>query len=348
MTFYTSPTLLTGKVPGQITSSGKIAGLGKSGTVWYGPLAGEADFTYSDVKPGTVAPTPPPPVVTPPPPPPPPVVTPPAPAAPFHILKVGNDRYSWNSDITLAWNDGACLGAMVSITKDANPLFAGGKAIRAAFFDHAKQFDVVGHGRWIEGFSAGADVGGKRVTAANLPLSGYHLIKGAFGDGLNWKGATAFGLAVEQDPVLTKRETRVKVTLTNTTDKPMHNVRYMRSVDFDMDDDSVPNRDVDAFPTNNSIPAVGTALCGFRGVGKGLYGYLTTEDTRAKASIFGFANVDPYAAAAYDAAKPVNPTAKAGDLTANLCWHVGTLLPGESTTLVYRLGITDDPKAIGF
>lgn len=214
----------------------------------------------------------------------------------------------------------------------------GSSIYRVGLYLTAANLELLLHGRAVEGFTVGTVVDGKRTVQSNQQLAGPAQIPGAMDDQAVWTSTTAAGLRIEQRPSIVGDAVRLDITVTNTSAKTMTDVRYMRSADFDMDDDSVPDRDTNAFPTDNRIVARGSVRAGLRGVGKGLFAFLRSDDTRAVASFFGFVNTDPYAPAAFNKPQAVG-TAKTSDVTCNLTFGLGTLAPGQSTSFSLELAV---------
>jgi len=140
---------------------------------------------------------------------------------------------------------------------------------------------------------------------------------------------------------------RNQVTLKNVGVTPIDSVRFMRN--FDPDNTVFQHG---SYNTHNTIPFTQEAGDGkavviadtnipgqpvdpvkaVNGSDSPIMFY--SSDARARVSIYGFSNKNPYQAQAYDAALPKG-TVIVGDLAITITFDVGTLAPGASETVVY-------------
>ena len=140
------------------------------------------------------------------------------------------------------------------------------------------------------------------------------------------------------------------VTLTNLGDDTMTGLRYMRSAD--------PDQDVDVgglYATANDVlldPAAGSGIAAVdaQGQASGQSVLLLTDQTaldvlnglddgsiQARASAFGFENLDPFAGWAFD--HPADPDGAVGDIAVNLVFDLPDLAPGQSVTISWVTSI---------
>lgn len=292
----------------------KKYGLPKTGN-WYGPIPGEPDFTYSDVKPGA-APTPSPaPTPAPPPPPPPPApeptpaptpAPPPAGTVPMSAMRLG-EVFLQTADITVGINEwggfGTTKNAPTGYRTDAEHGF-----LRVGIYVPGLT-DITLPGRAIEG--PGWVINGKRH--ANMLLQGYYEMPGAFVDALTWAGE-ASGLKSVERFSITGRTIRIEMTDTNVSNAPIDLVAF-RSIDPDQ---------TDKFVTTNKVSAPGIMECG-------LPGKVGTLIFRAAGASFCYADYSK----SQDIGTPqaVGVT-RAKDETVQAVWPSVRLAPGESVTRV--------------
>ena len=310
---------------------------------------------YSYTKFGVACPTP---VVTPPVEP--PVVTPALdqPADVKLIVRSHNLTYSGappkvpelfmaNGKLSITVSDGGSLGGYGQVPEGYGSAVNQG-LLRASFYLLAPNLEFIAHGANVEGFTAAYAVDGKKEFHTSASLMGYRFIPGAVNNTGGWIGKTTTGLNINQHIRMEDTVLRFKVTLTNSTTKTMTDVRYMRTVDPDMDDDSVPDRDRNAFATNNYIPARDLVVAGLRGVGLGHYFFLRGVTPGAVGSYYGtWVNSDPYAPLAFDAPQPIHTAAVSSGVSINLTYSVGDLAPGQAKTLEFLMGVTKTPSTIG-
>ncbi|MGN7160868.1 hypothetical protein [Sphingomonas sp. SAFR-052] len=304
-------------------------------TTIYGPCPGLPDFSYrvrqacaEDTAPVVVTP----PVVVQP-----PVVVAPAPNPIFKVVRMGTERYVVGKDIVFGLNDFGGIGTLYNAPPGVSTAKSYG-FLRAGIYRPSSNIEANLNGRSIEGFNIGYSIGGSRVLYSNQLLTGYYQMPGKFDDGARWTGATPTGLAIVQDVELVDSHLRFNVTLTNTTSKTMTGLRYMRTADFDTN--SLDNRytAANSFSTDNAIPSRGIVLAGLRGMGAGTTALLSSPTAGAVATFYGFVNLDPFAAAAYDAPQPVG-SAKTSDVTSNVTIALGDLPPGATATVQIDIGL---------
>ncbi|WP_076072092.1 cadherin-like domain-containing protein [Sphingomonas montana] len=207
--------------------------------------------------------------------------------------------------------------------------------------------DAMLAGTPVEGFSVGYDIGSKHYVKTNNERLGTTQITG--GDTTNlstatsakagWVGTTTENVKVSQTVTLADdaKYLKFEVTMTNQSTATLDDLRYMRTID--------PDHGAD-FKTINTIVEQGgddkggALAAAYMTNGKNPLFYYT-QDERAKVSTFGLANLDPYAKAAWDDAAKIGTSVKA-DQAINLDFSLGKLAAGESTTVTFYLGITDD------
>jgi len=68
--------------------------------------------------------------------------------------------------------------------------------------------------------------------------------------------------------------------------------------------------------------------------------FFYSTDAAAVASVFGFSNTDPYAAAAYDSPSPKNQTVQQ-DVAITMTWDSGALAAGESKSFIYYTSLDE-------
>ncbi len=138
-----------------------------------------------------------------------------------------------------------------------------------------------------------------------------------------------------------------QVTLKNVSDHTISRVRYMRNVDPDNTEDIGGE---ESFTTRNKILNTFAAGDGkavvvadtswnnddpvFQAIGSRAPLLYFSNDSRARVSTYGFDNENPYDSEAYNAAQ-AKGTEVTDDIAINIDFDVGTLAPGQSTTLTY-------------
>lgn len=304
-------------------------------TTVYGPCPGLPDFSYRVRQ--ACAEVSAPPVVTPPVVVEPPVVVAPAPDPTFKVVRMGAERYVVGKDIVFGLNDFGGIGTLYNAPPGVSTAKSYG-FLRAGIYRPSSNIEANLNGRSIEGFNIAYSIGGSRVVYSNQPLTGYYQMPGKFDDGARWTGATPTGLAIVQDAELVDSHLRFTVTLTNTTARVMTGLRYMRTADFDTNNLDNRYTVANSFSTDNSIPSRGTVLAGLRGIGSGTTAFLSSPNAGAVATFYGFVNLDPFAAAAYDAPQSVG-AAKTSDVTSNVTIALGDLAPGASATVQIHIGL---------
>ncbi|MBT3275592.1 MAG: hypothetical protein HN368_20725, partial [Spirochaetales bacterium] len=134
------------------------------------------------------------------------------------------------------------------------------------------------------------------------------------------------------------------ITLTNTNNFSVDNVRYMRSFDPDQDQDAVNVGDSQSFFTNNDVenPSSNSsvAISQAAGVFSNLSVNLVSLDGSARGSNFGFTNRNPFDSRAFDS--PVDGGASADDIAITLTMNFGTMLAGETITKTFATAFQSD------
>ncbi len=132
---------------------------------------------------------------------------------------------------------------------------------------------------------------------------------------------------------ISDKEFATTVTLTNTTGDTLYDVRYMRNLDPDMDVDFNGTydtlNDVLSNPGGGSTEARVRAIGPVSGVGIDFY----ANDSRARASSFGFTNKDPFATSAYST--PVDPNGARADEAISITVALGDLAAGQSASFTF-------------
>ena len=136
------------------------------------------------------------------------------------------------------------------------------------------------------------------------------------------------------------KQIAVVITMTNVGDDEVFDVRYLRNVDPDQDEETTGS-----FTTRNTVlsnfPADGRAVVQAEGVNTGVPFLYAATDSRLRASYGGFANRDPYAGFLYD--NPPTPgVTNVDDEAVTMTADVGSLMPGESKTFQFFLGFEED------
>jgi hypothetical protein len=142
---------------------------------------------------------------------------------------------------------------------------------------------------------------------------------------------------------------RNEVTIKNISSSSWDGARYMRTMD--------PDNTVDVggqFVTNNTVTHTvaedGKAVVKAETYREDDPIYLAFDsrapifyystDAAAVASVFGFSNSDPYAAAAYDNPRPKNETVQQ-DVAITMTWDSGPLAPEESKSFTYYTSLDE-------
>lgn len=205
--------------------------------------------------------------------------------------------------------------------------------------------------RWIVGYKQG----GTPTTASNAFLNGsmgianYTVTNQSSGDQLKSTGNGSLNSKLEITQVVSFNRAdkffKNVVTLKNIDSSNLDSVRFMRS--FDPDNTRDQNG---TSATHNEVQYTHAAGDGkavvvgdtsnnpndpvflINGSRSPILFY--SKDTRAKVSVFGFSNTDPYAASAYDSAQPKGYSVNA-DQAITITVDVGTLTPGASSDFTY-------------
>ena len=195
-----------------------------------------------------------------------------------------------------------------------------------------ERIETVIHGSVVEGFVIGWSTG----KVSNIPGTALRSIEGKWSPEGIWVGSSG-PLEVTQSVVVTDSGVSFKVSLLNIGATTLENLRYLREVDFDTDDDAIVggkpiNRSTDAYPVNGKIVERNKVQCGLRGEGKNRSVTLGTDDSRAVATFIKLGttiNANPLAPELYEKAQIVGYT-KTGDILANLVFAFGSLAPGAT------------------
>lgn len=303
-------------------------------TTVYGPCPGLPDFRYR-VRQACEVVTVPPVTVEP------PVVEPEksvvVPAPGFTVVTTGKERILLGRDIVVGLNEWGGVGTTFDAPKGV-PTAASYGFPRVGMYRPSTNLEVSLNGRAIEGFSISYTLNGVPVRYSNQWLTGYYQMPGKFDAAARWTGSTPTGLAIVQDAELIGSTLRFTTKLTNTTGSAMTGLRYMRTADFDTNGMNNTYAAKDSFATDNRIVSRGMVQAGLRGSGKGATAVLSSPDTGAVATFFGFVNLDPAVPTAYVAPQPVGAAATS-DVTSNVTIDKGDLPPGASTTVVTEIGL---------
>lgn len=205
--------------------------------------------------------------------------------------------------------------------------------------------------RWSVGYKQGEDThtGSNALLGGGSDISDNSVTDESGDNRLQARSTGTFNEAIETTQVISFERAnkffRNEVTLKNIGGSTAESVRYMRSFD--------PDNTVDQggeYDTRNYVPYTHQG-----GDGKAVVVADTSlndsdpvyetngsrspilffsDDTRARASTFGFSNSDPYEAEAYDEA-PSKGTSVDADQAISIAFDVGNLAPGQSQTVVY-------------
>ncbi|NJL49376.1 MAG: DUF4347 domain-containing protein [Leptolyngbyaceae cyanobacterium SM2_5_2] len=202
--------------------------------------------------------------------------------------------------------------------------------------------------RWVVGYKTGDSV----FRGSNSALEGPSDIPTSVnntstGDTLSAVINSTFNDVLEIDKVVSfdvnDKYFKTQITLTNISDSTLNSVRYMRSFD--------PDNTVDLggeYETVNTVigtiaedgyAAVEARNLGpgdpvFDGTGSFAPIVLYSNDPRAVASYFGFANTDPYVDEAYNL-PPTRGVDYTDDIGITLTFDVGSLAPDTSTSFIF-------------
>lgn len=136
---------------------------------------------------------------------------------------------------------------------------------------------------------------------------------------------------------------RTEVTLKNLTDQVWEGARYMRT--FDPDNTQFRGGRFDTANTvTYTIAEDGKAVVKaethrdddpmYLATGSRMPFFFYSTDPAARASVFGFANTDPYKSEAYDNPQPKGATI-IDDVAITITWDSGTLAPGKSKSFIF-------------
>lgn len=205
--------------------------------------------------------------------------------------------------------------------------------------------------RWVVGYKVDdtEHTGSNGLLVNANDIGDYEVEDTSSGSQLEATGNGMFNSTLDITQIVSFDETDKfflnEVTLANSGEEAIDNVRYMRSFD--------PDNTVDQggdFATQNTITYTHEAGDGkavvradtsnddsdpvFDTNGSRSPIFFYSNDDRARVSAFGFANSDPYAADAYDDALEKGESLT-GDMGITITFDVGTLTPGESETVSY-------------
>ncbi|WP_076071730.1 hypothetical protein [Sphingomonas montana] len=320
---FTSATHLVGKVAGQITSSGKVPGLGPKGAVWI-DKGQQPNGSWLYWRKGYAPPSPT-------------AIPTPIPSPTARIDYIGAEAFMQSDRLAVGLNASGTLGTRASapagiITdRDSGFLRVGMVAIGAKGEDIAG--DAMLKGTPVEAFVVAYQVGAKIVRVVNAERLGPSQMTGEIlpePDRVTWVGDTA-DLHILQTMTLAGGVLTIDVAIVNASTKTLTDLRYMRLIDPDHD------ANPDAFKTTNAIVAPAAVSATASGVTL----TLSSDDPRARASIQPFGPplmLDPYKASAWDVPQPVAPGRKADDLL-HLTFALGSLASGATARLTLRYEI---------
>ncbi len=227
------------------------------------------------------------------------------------------------------------------------------------------RMDYVLPGNPEERWNVGYTIEDTQTTGSNSLLENAHDIRNnkvtntSTGDVLRARSVGTFNskLKITQDISFGVNDAYFKniVTLTNVGTGSLHSVRYMRN----MDPDNTVDQD-GSFDTKNKILYTNEAGDGkavvvadtsnnssdpvFLANGSRSPLVLFSKDPRARVSAFGFDNLDPYEALAYDSA-PAKGTTVNEDIAISITFDVGILNPGQSKKFSYYTSVNNRPIA---
>lgn len=181
----------------------------------------------------------------------PPVVAPP-PATSVKSALLNGEAFIQSDTMTVGFNPFGGIGTISAAPEGFHTDKATG--LKRVGLYRPPLDDAILQGRAIEGFIVEAD--GKR--AANMQLTGYSQIKGAFVDPTRWQG-TFNGLHIDQVVTLDGDRLVFAVTLSNRSGKAITGLRYARAFDPDQSD---------RYLTTNKVIAPGAVESTLDGGGK--------------------------------------------------------------------------------
>ncbi|OZQ61010.1 hypothetical protein CA600_26510 [Paenibacillus sp. VTT E-133280] len=142
---------------------------------------------------------------------------------------------------------------------------------------------------------------------------------------------------------------RNDVTIKNLSDQTWDGARYMRSMDPDNTVDQGGSY-VTANRVTHTVEEDGVAVVEaktnsdadplYKAFGSRAPIFFYSSNPQAKASVFGFTNVDPYTSEAYDSPKPKNQEVVA-DAGITMTWDSGALAPSESKGFTYYTSLDE-------
>jgi len=203
--------------------------------------------------------------------------------------------------------------------------------------------DAILSGTPVESFTVGYKLGGTAFEQTNSGLNAYKEIAGtltntssATAGQASWSGATSEKVGVDQKITMLDggKYVRVDVTLTNNGTSTVSDLRYLRSID--------PDINPATFSTYNKVvePGAGKGLVtATTSSTSGNALFLYANDSRVVATVGGFENVNAHDALVTTA--QAKGYAATGDIALNLDFNLGSLAPGQSTTLTFFVGITN-------
>lgn len=344
---FTSPTHLTGKVPNQITSSGKYdPGLGPKGTIWI-DKGQQADGSWLYWRKGYTPPVPlptssptsapaplPVPLPTGPAPTMPPVLlpapTPPVPASTaVKAIQQGAEVFLQSSKLAAGINASGTLGTAgnapdgILTAKEAGYVRLGIVALRDG---KVISGEAMLKGLPVEGYAISYN-GNKLTSFERIGLTGIPG-KTEVRDGAAVFSGAKGAIAVEQLVRLAADGDTLAfdVTLRNVGKTALTGLRYMRVIDPDLDVSQ------DVFGTANKVADRRSATAS----ASGLTLTLASDDPRASANVMPMPAMPSLDLVA--ALKAAGYSHK-GDDTLHLIFDLGTLAAGAETSFSFSLGI---------
>ena len=202
-----------------------------------------------------------------------------------------------------------------------------------------------------EGFTVGyRTTGGSTNTFSNVERNGQVDVNRTSVTNLSsgsqlaarYVGVTNDGvLRVTQDLsyAVGSKQVGIVITLTNLGTSSISDVRYLRNVDPDQDQEITGD-----FTTRNSVlsnfPDDGRAVVQATGLVSGVPFLYVSTDPRLRASYGGFSNRDPYASFLYDSPQPTG-SETTDDIAVTITADVGSIAPGASKSFQFFLGFDE-------
>ena len=201
---------------------------------------------------------------------------------------------------------------------------------RKGFYYRPTSAELAGIAAISDVWSTAYTGNGKRIRVTTGPLAGYGSVIGTFDADGTW--TTQQGcLAMQQRPALDDAALTLTMTLRNTCDYPLTDVRNLRSLDVDDGHEL-------ATTTANKITATGAVEAKLLDRSKGRALVWSSPDATARAAIGpSIITTNPDLATLYS--QKVGYSVTAGDRPLVMTWRTGTIAPGASTAVTLRMEV---------